>query len=123
MSVIPATFEIRSVPHGEAPLWVRAKWVGLKLPTVLQDGTLFTSHTFGVITAPRGRLREIWALFQGKAKRESGFPVLVLSALQALETSSPEAANWWRQHTAHLVRPGACFMFEASCGRVCEDAL
>lgn len=61
-----AIVEIRSVPHGEAPLWVREKWVGLRLPTVLDDDQLASARTF--------------------------------------------------------VRPGAAFVLEAACWRLCDDA-
>jgi len=122
MGYVQAVVEIRSVPHGEAPLWVREGWVGLKLPTVLQDDALVSAHTFGVLSAPRGRIRQLWALFRGRSKRESGYPAPVMPALFALEASCPEAAEWWRQHAPHLLHPKACFLFEASCGRVCEDA-
>ena len=122
MGYVQAVVEIKSVPHGEAPLWVREKWVGLKLPTVLREDSLVSAHTFGVLSAPRGRIRQLWALFRGRSKRESGYPVPVLPALVALEASSPDAAQWWRENAPHLVHPKACFLFEASCGQVCEDA-
>jgi hypothetical protein len=117
-----AIVEIRSVPRGEAPLWVREKWVGLRLPTVLKAGSPVPARTFGVLSTPRGRVRQLWALARGKSERESGFVVPVLSALEALEAASPEAAAWWRENAAHLVQQGACFLFEASCAQVCEDA-
>ena len=122
MSHTSAIVRIQSVPHGEAPLWVREKWVGLELPTVLRDGTLVASHTFGVLSGPQSNLRALWAMFRGQAKRESGFPVPVTAALQALEVASPEAAEWWRLNAAHLVNSRNCFVFEASCGQICEDA-
>ena len=122
MKYIQAIVEIRSVPHGEAPLWVREKWVGLKLPTVLQEGSLVNARTFGVLSGPRSWLAQFWALACGRAKRESGFVVPVLTALHALEECSPEAAAWWRENASHLVQPKVCFLFEASCGRVYGDA-
>ena len=122
MGYIQVIVEIRSVPHGEAPLWVREKWVGLRLPTVLQENALISARTFGVLSGPRTWLTQFWALTCGRTKRESGFVVPVLPALHALEESSPEAAAWWRENASHLVQPKACFLFEASCGRVYENA-
>ena len=122
MRYTQAIVEIRSVPHGEAPLWVREKWVGLRLPTVLQEGSLVSARTFGVLSGPRSTLAQLWALAIGRTKRESGFVVPVLPALHALEEFSPEAAAWWRENASHMVQPKACFLFEASCGRICGDA-
>lgn len=122
MGYVQAIVEIRSVPHGEAPLWVRERWVGLRLPSVLQDDALVSTHTFGVLSGPHGRIRQLWALLRGRAKRESGYPVPVLRALAALEASSPEAATWWRENARHLMHPKAVFLFEATCGHVIEHA-
>ena len=122
MTYTRATVEICSVPSGEAPLWVRESWVGLRLPTVLQDGAVVHAKTFGVLSGPRGRLAEWWGVIRGRSVGESGFVVPVLQALELLAKSSPEAAMWWRQNAQHLLQPTACFLFEASCGKVCEDA-
>lgn len=121
MKYIQATVEIRSVPHGEAPLWVREKWVGLKLPTVLQEGSPVSARTFGVLSGPRTWLTQFWAVACGRTKRESGFVVPVQPAVHVLEKSSAEAAAWWRENASHLMQPNACFLFEASCGRICVD--
>jgi hypothetical protein len=53
----------------------------------------------------------------GRFDRTSGYVVPVLGALQVLETSSPEAATWWRTNTPHLCKSWRRFMFHA---RVCE---
>ena len=121
MKYTQATVEIRSIPHGEAPFWVREKWVGLKLPTVLQKGSPVSARTFGVLSGPRTWLSQFRAFVCGRTKREFGFVVPVLPAMHALEKRSPEAASWWRENASHLMQRGACFLFEASCGRVCED--
>ena len=42
---------IVSVPAGQAPLWVRQKWVGLELPLSLRH-TPVTTFTRGVLTKP-----------------------------------------------------------------------
>ena len=123
MNFTRATVRIESVPLGEAPLWVREKWVGLTLPTVLKDDELIQTRTFGVLSAPRSRIAQAWALLCGRAKHVSSYVVPVQPALQALEAASPEAAAWWRQNARHVLRPKACFVFEASCGRICENAL
>lgn len=105
MTYQQATVEIRSVPHGEAPFRVREKWVGLKLPTVLQEGSPVSARTFGVLSGPRTWLAQFRAFVCGRTKREFGFVVPVLPAMHALEKCSPKAASWWRENASHLMQP------------------
>jgi hypothetical protein len=46
--------------------------------------------------------------------------VRVLDALAVLERHSPAAAQWWREHTPYLVRPGKLFVFDLESGRLCD---
>jgi hypothetical protein len=55
------TVEIVFPPAGEAPLWVREKWVGLRLPVVLREAKPVRALTAGVLTGPRG----CWLLSAG----------------------------------------------------------
>src|SRR5580704_4538322 len=46
----PTKLRIIAVPPGEAPLWVREKWVGLELPVAQRQSRKFL--TSGVLSAP-----------------------------------------------------------------------
>jgi len=46
-------------------------------------------------------------------ERRSGYAVSVVEAIAALEAANPEAARWWRENAAHLVKPGRAFVFSA----------
>lgn len=50
-----------------------------------------------------------------------GYTVRVLDALAVLERHSPVAAQWWREHTLHLIRPGKLFFFDLESGQLCDD--
>ncbi len=88
------SFRIRiiEVPPGEAPLWVREKWVGLELPLAQQSPTPISPYTVGVLSRPSNLLATLFALLSGRIKRASGFKVKVTEAMQILESVSPEAA-------------------------------
>lgn len=107
--------EVTAVPPGEAPLWVREKWVGLSLPLKQGDANTHSFIGAGVLTGPRGLLAHITWLLKRKYERHTGHRVEVLTAIKILESSSPEAAKWWRENTPYLVRPQRYFVFQ---GRV-----
>jgi len=46
--------------------------------------------------------------------------VRVLDALAVLERHSPAAAQWWREHTPYLIRPGKLFLFALESCRLCD---
>jgi hypothetical protein len=101
---------IVAVPPGEAPLWVREKWVGLELPL-----TRYSSRTdffvLGVLSTPRTWLAQMWAVARGRVKRVSGYAVEGARAVDVLERSSPEAAAWWREHAPQYVAPRRYLVF------------
>jgi hypothetical protein len=109
---------IIAVPPGEAPLWVREKWVGLTLPTYFSSPK--TSLTIGVVSGPRTRLGQLWAILRGRAARTSGYAVDGNRAVEILASSSPEAAAWWREHAAELVAPKRRLVFPAEACQVVE---
>jgi hypothetical protein len=102
---------IVAVPPGEAPQWVREKWVGLELPLAQFSTGARRLNTAGVLTGPRGFLATLGRLFRGELRKHSGFSVNVLEAVAVLERVSPEAAQWWRTNAAHLMKPTRCFLF------------
>lgn len=64
---------ITSVPPGEAPLWVREKWLGLELPIYgLALPRIY--NTVGVVTGPSSRLGYLFAVLRRRSKT-SGYLV------------------------------------------------
>ncbi len=102
---------IIAVPPGEAPAWVRQKWVGLELPLAQWSSTASTRHVTGVLTGPRGLFARLARLLRGELQEHSGFKVSVVQAVAILERASPDAAQWWRTNTPHLMKPWRCFLF------------
>ena len=113
---------INAVPPGEAPLWVRERWVGLSLPIAQRDAAVRHPLTAGVLSGPRGLLSTLAWLLTGKNKRQSGYIVEARTAIQELEQHAPEAAKWWRENLPHLVRRGRYFVFHESSGYVSEKS-
>jgi hypothetical protein len=104
---------------GEAPLWVREKWVGLELP--LAQKTMEPLRLYvgsGVLTGPKTWIAEILTWLTGRLKPESGFLAGVVAAVEILERTSPEAAAWWRENAGYLMHPRKTFLFQADCCHV-----
>jgi hypothetical protein len=112
---------IIAIPPGEAPSWVREKWVGLELPLAQPSRSARSRRAFGVLSGPRHVLGHWIGALRGKSFRESGYAVRVEEAVAALEAKSPEAAAWWRQSLPHLFSPLRCFLFQQSVCQVLED--
>ena len=111
---------IFAVPPGEAPAWVREKWVGLELPLAQRVPTSTSRLTAGVLSGPRTAFAVLSSLMHGQYQRPRGFTVNVLEAIRVLESSSPEAANWWRVNAPHLMKPSHCFLFPEDVGTIVE---
>jgi hypothetical protein len=105
---------IVAVPPGEAPLWVREKWVGLCLPVADSRG-LREAYVSGVLAGPRNRLRALSWRFLGKLDRRPGYAVYVRDAVSELEKTAPDAAAWWRQNALRMQAAGRKFLFQAPC--------
>lgn len=111
----PVQIRITSVPPGDAPLWVRQKWVGVELTSVLSsEPKNFRSAS---VLAPSSFFASLRRLITGQSRKVNGYPVQVTSAIAALEKSSPQAAMWWRSTTPELLSPHRLFVFDAS---VCQ---
>ncbi len=67
---------IIGMPDGEAPEWVRAKWIGLQFPLLGEAKT-----SFGVLT--------------GKQTHGEYWTVNADDALLTLNLHSPEVRQWW----------------------------
>jgi len=113
-----ATLKITSVPPGEAPVWVREKWLGLELPLVDGCETPHVLPTFGVLSYPKSRFAWYLSRLFRRFQNETGYVVECLPAIEILVQSSPEAAHWWRSNAPGLLQPGQCFMFQAGVGHV-----
>ena len=61
---------ITATPPGEAPLWVREKWVGLVLPLAPGGSAPGTYLTSGVLSGPQTRLALLIALITKKLERQ-----------------------------------------------------
>ena len=109
---------VTSVPRGEAPLWVREKWVGLSLPLAQRGSAPRTYFTSGVLTGPRTFFSSLLALLTGKLERQTGFRIKARAAIEVLANSSPEAAAWWRENAPHETSSGRYFLFEEGIGHV-----
>jgi hypothetical protein len=96
-------FQITSLPPGEAPTDIQAAWIGCVMPLF---ALRVSAVSRGVLTRQRLPARP-------------GYSVRVLDALAVLERHSPVAAQWWRDHTPYLIRPGKLFLFALESGRLC----
>src|SRR5437764_13146902 len=88
------TVRIIAVPPGEAPLWVRQRWVGLDLP-VMRYAAHRQLLAFGVRSRPHSWPAQWAAVFRGQAELIAGYAVEAAPAVGILAKASPEAAAWW----------------------------
>lgn len=114
MEGAPAKIRIIATPPGEAPQWVREKWVGLELPVADVSRTYATS---GVKTDQSffSRLMRILLL---RTARVTGYAVNVRAAVEILDKSDPMAASWWRLNTPQLIAGNRRFVFQKE---ACEE--
>jgi hypothetical protein len=110
---------IIAVPPGEAPLWVREKWVGLDLPVARYSGR-GKFITMGVLSLPGSVLAQWLAVFRGRAERIAGYAVEALPAVEILACAHPEAAAWWRENTPHLIAPKRYLVFHEEVCRIAD---
>lgn len=111
----PTRIRITSVPPGDAPLWVREKWVGVELTSVL--GASSNIFPAAGVLAPPSFFASLWRLITGQSRKVNGYPVRVTSAIEELDKACPEAAMWWRENTPQLLSPSRLFVFDA---KACE---
>lgn len=99
MNNVPSLSRVRIIrmPRGEAPEWVREKWIGLVLPCVYKEDA---SVARGVLT--------------GSIVCYSAYNISQESALKALEGVSVEAVNWWHDH-GYPTFKDALWCFDSEC--------
>jgi hypothetical protein len=111
------SIRIISVPPGDAPLWVREKWVGLELSIV-------GSNSRRVFTVSVNEKATVWyhlkAALSGRSKTVTGYQVEAGRAVDILATSNAEAAEWWRKNTPELLGAGRHFVFHAEACQLTE---
>ena len=110
---------IVAVPPGEAPLWVRQKWVGLDLP-VMRYAAHRKFLAFGVQSIPCSWPAQWAAILRGRAERVAGYAVEAAPAVGILAKVSPDAAAWWRENTPHLIAPKRYLVFHEEVCRIAD---
>ena len=110
---------IVAVPPGEAPLWVRQKWVGLDLP-VMRYAAHRKLHAFGVRSRPHSWPAQWAAVVCGQAELIAGYAVEAAPAVGIRARVSPEAAAWWRENTPHLIAPQRYLVFHEEVCRIAD---
>jgi hypothetical protein len=114
LSATAGYIRIKSVPAGEAPQWVREKWVGLVLPLATWRRMPLTAMTSGVLSGPPNRLAALWWGLRGRLERQSGYAVDASEALAILERTAPDAASWWRENVPRVRAGRRKFLFRTS---------
>lgn len=106
---MPAQIRIVAVPPGQAPLWVREKWVGLELP-LYRNLPAKKRLTVGVLDRP-SVAGLLWSLIRGRVEFSTGYAVESLRAIEILDNANSDAAAWWRQNTPHLLLKNRYLIF------------
>ncbi|WP_146126936.1 hypothetical protein [Labrys okinawensis] len=109
---------IHSTPQGPAPIAIRQAWIGLTLP--LLETAPSSPQTMIVETEFRNPANRLDALkqrlgFKRPTATWRAYTVQAATALRLLESHSPDAARWWRQHTPWLSEPDQVLAFDADC--------
>ena len=104
---------IIATPAGQAPLWVREKWVGLELPLALGAGRHGRFLSSGVLDGSPTLLGFLGRLFRGRVSVSKGFAVEIGAAIAILGASHPDAANWWKTNTPDAIRAGRKLLFQS----------
>jgi hypothetical protein len=113
------TVRIVAVPPGEAPFWVRQKWVGLDLPVIR-----YAAHrrplAFGVPSMPRSWSAQWAGVCRVHAELIAGYAVDAAPAINILAKASPGAAAWWHENTPHLIAPKRYLVFHEEVCRIAD---
>lgn len=99
---------------------MRRAWIGIRIPLAQWSAAPRTLRGLGVLTGPRGLAERMVAILTRKTSVYRGYKVFVLDAINELSLHRPDAAQWWRENTPHLLNPNRKFVFSwESC--VVED--
>lgn len=108
--------EIVALPNGEAPVWVRQNWIGLRLPLATQG--MYEGEVDGVVSGRRSRFSRWLHRIAGPNQVMSGYLIHAASAIQILGRKDQSAANWWRENTPDLLNIDEYLVFEAEVCRL-----
>lgn len=99
-SCIARTIEVISVPHGDAPAWVRAAWVGCRFPTSSCECGHIPQYVTSVLPSEHKGLIPATEYLANPEKyapqKIDGYSIDQAVALEVLEKRNPKAAAWWR---------------------------
>jgi len=85
------TARITKIPEGEAPLDIRAQWVGIILQGAsFNNGLPLGGYAEGVLTQQKLEVQP-----------ESGIMVLTDVAIQVLRDANKSAYRWWQEYLDH----------------------
>jgi hypothetical protein len=122
MSSIAKVIKIVSLPHGDAPDWVRQAWVGCILPCEPECGHV-PVYVQSVLPKPpeKGGHRpgvEFFNKLKEPNQKVAGFSVDTKLALDVLRKKSPTAAKWFYDRGYPM--DGKAFRFRADEAKVIE---
>ena len=109
--------KIISIPAGEAPPHIREAWVGLVLP--LAEPEMRRIRSAGVLNGPGSYFKYIYKFLTGQYTNYEGYVVEGVTAIAILARHNPTAAEWWRENSPYLLKPGQFIFFEAA---YCQEA-
>src|SRR5262245_50369481 len=95
--------EVIRTRGGDAPRPVRKAWIGITLPLVPGETRTRRFETGALLPDWRGWAGRLYRWLFGSTL--SGYAVESSVALERLATWSPEAYEWWRVNTPHLLSP------------------
>lgn len=107
--------EIVKAPSGETPQWVRDAWVGLRIKCLNPEPV--EMRTAGVMSGPKSLFGQIMHAVAGKTEIKRGYVVKARDVVGVLSLSNEAAAQWWIDHTPHVLNETQVFLFEESCCR------
>lgn len=123
--------KITSTPPGDAPEWVRQKWIGLTLPLAQSDREAQSLYTVGVLDnfdwsrinngKFSGKLCTLWNVLTRRVTRDKGYLINAHDAVTILNDVSPEAATWWKENVLPRYAPMDNFLFDEECGHIIEQ--
>jgi hypothetical protein len=113
---------IIDTPPGEAPFEIRRAWIGIILPVCPGSASPRQLPTAGVLTGPRHVFSQLLYGLLGRAETVMGYPVEFRVAIELLERHAPQAAEWWRANTPHLLEARRALVFHSHvCQMIADD--
>ena len=118
MKSSPFALKITSTPPGDAPEWVREKWVGLTLPIAQEASSPQAFVCTDVLARPQSFLSNLLQSLLARSKYKIGYQVESRAAIEILAEKHPDAAEWWQENAPQLTKRGRYFVFQWGFGHV-----